>query len=671
MQYSSINQDYELTVYYIADKVNYRVRYFFQNVHDDLYKEIISLDTDFADYVAQNGSYYFKTGTTGEFPAELENISFPGFTQLYHEPDAISADGSTEFVIYFDRNYASVNFNLDGGYGIDPVIYAKYGTTFHVSEPSKTGYTFDGWVQVDRQQQFDGDGNPVLDENGNIVIVEEVLDDTPTRFTSGTIPVSDIYYKACWKSGPTTFTVVYLLQNASDDLYTVYTSRPQDATSGDTVSGDTFASFDRFSQLILNNLTGDTDQEIADKRARLEADFQYFNYDPDNTDAQVTVEGDGTTRVHLYYTRRVYTLRFYYARQQGGSYYISTATRIFSYGTDGNDLTRAVGCMDTEVNDLPQIIGNADGKYQTGQVTLGNDTLYYIQFEAPYGANMDSLWPLGIIGSVQMKDNDATTVYFATWASSKGSYHADHLGEFGDNPNIVGCASQLDKTILMTDTSILTVNFCAYWAKATHPSIRQWVDENYIPVMDGETLDSSIKTVEREDGIYKLHSTYTIIATNESVDAQTATAIEGYTYKSRDVNANGSVNLGGTTINSYTCRFFYSANPYELKFINNNVEEIEKNQNFNYGESIADKYFEPQYTNLAELAPYYRFAGWYTDSEHTNKFDSDGATMPADDPTLYAKWVPVVYTVTFYYDYNNWQSGNTIKTISVDYNDFI
>ena len=124
LKYTDIHESDTITVYYLPDKVHYKVRYFMQNIRDDLYTEDLSLSND----------YYEKSGYTGTFPDELEHIEFEGFTSLFHEPDAIAADGSTEFRLYYDRNYYLVSFDLgEGGYGVEPV-YAKHGTNYTISD---------------------------------------------------------------------------------------------------------------------------------------------------------------------------------------------------------------------------------------------------------------------------------------------------------------------------------------------------------------------------------------------------------------------------------------------------------------------------------------------------------------------------------------------------------
>ncbi len=253
INYTNLNEDKTIVIYYVPAEVKYRVRYYFQNIENDLYTERLDLDAEYTD----------KSGITGTYPAALENIEFKGFTTLFHEPDVIAADGSTVFQIYYDRNYVLMNFELDGGYGVEP-IYAKYGTHFNIAEPHKSGYVFNGW----------------RDENGKV-----------SKFTSGDIPAHDTTYTAVWKAVDTDFTVIFWTENPNDIGYSYNSSIQRQALSGTTVS-----SHDYF-----------TEWDYDDK--------DYFIYDDSRIEEKV-IEGDGSTILNVYFKRRVYTLKFYYARER-------------------------------------------------------------------------------------------------------------------------------------------------------------------------------------------------------------------------------------------------------------------------------------------------------------------------------------------------------------------
>lgn len=88
---SEVSESIEITVLYQPIEVNYSVRYFFQNIGDDLYTE-------------NAGLFSVKSALTGTVVTEEmlklsdANSSYTvGFTKMYHIPDEVAADGSTVF----------------------------------------------------------------------------------------------------------------------------------------------------------------------------------------------------------------------------------------------------------------------------------------------------------------------------------------------------------------------------------------------------------------------------------------------------------------------------------------------------------------------------------------------------------------------------------------------
>lgn len=208
LAYDSVTENIEIKVYYKPIEVNFAVKYFFQNINDDLYAE------DAARYHTDKA----ETGTivTNEY-LESNAGDTTGFTKMYHIPESIAADGSTVFECYYDRNYYLIQFDLNGGYGVDP-IYARYGTPFIVNDPIRHGYTFKGWKLI----AIDTDGNGEWDDT--------LPDDAATELVSA-IPAYNYYYQAQWETVDTEYTVVYWL----DDNY--LGSRIVSEKSGEYVSG--------------------------------------------------------------------------------------------------------------------------------------------------------------------------------------------------------------------------------------------------------------------------------------------------------------------------------------------------------------------------------------------------------------------------------------------------
>lgn len=206
----NVTENAEIKVYYKPIEVNFAIRYFFQNINDDLYTENVRL------YHAGKA----QTGTIIE-DSYLRDYAgdTTGFEKMYHIPETVAADGSTVFECYYDRNYYLIQFDLDGGYGTDP-IYARYGTPIIVNDPVKHGYVFAGW---DRLYDTDGDGIP---DTG----------DGKEDLCESTIPSETYCYKALWEAVETTYTRAYwAVKDDGEREYLGAIRTP--AQSGDTVSG--------------------------------------------------------------------------------------------------------------------------------------------------------------------------------------------------------------------------------------------------------------------------------------------------------------------------------------------------------------------------------------------------------------------------------------------------
>lgn len=191
LNYTGLTTDQVINVYYKPIEVPFAVRFFFQNISDDLYTE----DTN--RYHAGRA----ETGTiiTDERIASWEGDT-QGFTSLYHVPQSVAADGSTVFECYYDRNYYLIQFDLDGGYGVAP-IYARYGAAFVVNTPIRAGYRFDGWqlYMIDQNDNGAWDDAAYPSGEGGVSILTAV-------------PSHNYYYKAKWEADNSSYTTVYWLR---------------------------------------------------------------------------------------------------------------------------------------------------------------------------------------------------------------------------------------------------------------------------------------------------------------------------------------------------------------------------------------------------------------------------------------------------------------------------
>lgn len=185
---NNITENKNYTVTYHPANVGFTVNHYLQNVADNNYT---------LDKTEHVGGY-----TESEVGGDLAE-TYPGFAALLYNTKAkVAADGSTVVEIYYDRNYYMMSFNLDGGYGVEP-IYARYGASVKVENPTKPGYTFNGWEPT-----------------------------VPT-----TVPAENTTYKAKWKvDDSVNYRVQYWQENANDDGFSYESSVQKKAAPGTVIT---------------------------------------------------------------------------------------------------------------------------------------------------------------------------------------------------------------------------------------------------------------------------------------------------------------------------------------------------------------------------------------------------------------------------------------------------
>ena len=237
----NIQEDQNFTVKYTPALVKFSVKHLLQNVSNDEY--------------TQDGDPEIRNGNTGDAVGETLEKHYSGFYSLKYDATVkIAGDESTVVEVKYDRYYYLINFNLDGGYGVEP-IYARYGAPVNVGNPQKPGYTFTGW-------------------SGEIPKTMPVIEN-PLSFTAN------------WEKRTAGFTVVFWYENANDVGYSVAgTFTPADVAPGTQKS------------------SGDYQNQSFEGR-----DDKHFTYNTDKVET-VTVKGDGSTVLNVYYTRNPYTLKF-------------------------------------------------------------------------------------------------------------------------------------------------------------------------------------------------------------------------------------------------------------------------------------------------------------------------------------------------------------------------
>ena len=259
---NNITENKTYTVTYHPANVGFTVNHYLQNVADNNYT---------LDKTEEVGG--FTESEVGDGLAE----TYPGFAaMLYNTKAKVAADGSTVVEIYYDRNYYMMSFNLDGGYGVEP-IYARYGASVKVENPTKPGYTFNGW-------------EPTVPE---------------------TVPAENTTHKAKWQAEKTAkVTVVVWGEDADDENYSYIKSVETTAPVGST----------------LTAIPSGTNLNMGTKLWELKRV------------EQTTVAADGSSVLNVYYDRKEFTLTFKYDYHSGflgiGEGYKKTGTITAKWGAD-------------------------------------------------------------------------------------------------------------------------------------------------------------------------------------------------------------------------------------------------------------------------------------------------------------------------------------------------
>ena len=526
---TSIDGDVAYKVTYKPSEVNYTVRHYVQNTMDDGYTLV---ETDTTGKAFTNA----LVSSLGNLSKEYEGC----YSLLYDGTVRIAADGSTVIDIKYDRYYYLLNFDLGGGYGVEP-IYARYGAPVSVGTPTKAGYTFAGWDQV----------------------------------LPATVPAHNDKFTAKWKEDKAGFTVVFWYENADPETDGTYkysvagTYKPEDVAPGTKVSSDKYKN---------QSFTG--------------RDTKHFTYNAAKAET-VTVAGDGSTVLNVYFTRNEYTLTFKNA--------------VLNCGKVEHSHSHSQCCTKKDAHLWGTIFSpcNTD-KCPYGYEHSHSSSCYKdLTITAKYGADIHNNFPI--------KDGNKT-IWWTVPSGCESFEYGHYLGSIDTMPG---------------ENITFTKHASESGAKIYY----------YVETINGATGDTSyggknykqykVIDLEYDDGT---SLTY----------AEEFHPITGFTqgYSNPNLPVDGSVKMQQ---NNY---LYYTRNSYNLKFYNYNTYVDGKGGSVQYEAPLGSYDFTPGYPDNLEPNAY-KFGGWYTTAGCYDGSEADLSTMimPASDLILYAKWVPVTHTV--------------------------
>ena len=214
--------------------------------------------------------------------------------------------------------------------------------------------------------------------------------------------------------------------------------------------------------------------------------------------------------------------------------------------------------------------------------------------------------------------NGATVTLYANWSSTSVSYTPSRTGyTFGGWYKEAACTNK----VLDTYTPTSDITLYAKWTANTYT-----VTYNYNNATGGKGDNSKSVTYNSKYGTLPSPTRSYLISFNSkggsNCNAKTATWNFGGWYNG---NTNITADTTVTTASNHTLNASWSGGKISLP--------------------------EPTRTG-------YTFAGWYSDEQYKNKVDNNTAYTAIT--TLYAKWTPITYTVT--YNGNGATGGSTANS---------
>ena len=634
------------TVKYAPAKMTYPVYHYQQNINDDGYtlKETTEAEG------------YTESETPAFDSADSLAKTYEGFRALPYVTDTIAADGTTEIVIYYDREYYLMYFDLgENGYGPEPV-YARYGTPIvNPGEPTRVGYTFAYWM-VD----------------GNV-----------TRIPN-TMPAENRLYVAnWWPNEKTTVNVVFWGENANDEEYGYL----RDVSTEIEVDSGTKLGYDG------NNIT------VCGYHSH---DMECYSLTCTQTSHNHKEDGCELTCDHK---DGLHNLNCYSANYTTGA---SAFTKInepnYSYWDwrdEGNGIWRRNRIAASDQYYLN--IGNDWYQAKNGNTNK-------ITFACEHQNHSDSCYACGKTNGTHVHTMDggcytmscqlqththSSGCYIATPDPNASEYYYVRSEEVTANPDgstvlniyydrrtytvtfhYAYSNRQYTKTSTITDkwgadigdrfVAMSTVAGGNLWSEQTSGDspwtgflqIMPTTDRDYYMNRTGSKEAVAYYYTQDTDGVnYSLEKEITVYYSGDTlgITKEDFYPIEGFEY-SHGTSGNGTnMPEPGSYSGFNGAKFYYNRKKFGLTFNDGFDDKRKESVLFGANLSVYEDY-EPECPENYEAASRY-FDGWYLNPQCTGaEYVLSTHTMPPKDLILYAKWTPFYYDIKVYTD-----SSKTVK----------
>lgn len=619
------------TVIYVPTYVKYSVNFYEQHIEDDNYDLVKTTVIDYNNLGDISKDYAKKTGEV--IPNNLSSLYTPaGFYSLKYDPSiTVAADGSTEVNIYYDRYYYLMNFELDGGYGVEPV-YARFGYTIgEIKEPIKSGYIFSGWKKQGSE------------EIGSI---------------PATMPAENQKYYAVWTPNDTAkVTVVFWGENADDTEYSYIKSSQVDVKPGN--------------------------EFIYSEDGTLICALEEHTHSMENDCYKFICTKEKHTHIETCYTCGIES------HSHGTSCYTGVKSVSFAgIGAPNNPsngyISREALSIDGKVIYINGTWYKYTGSTSTGSIaptTCGKTEKIHVHDESCLGCS-----------KIEHTHSIENNCYELICTKTEHTHSSDcYLSGAGLDSNLWTFDKSDTVTVAADGSSVVNVyykrtektltfkyNYKNRNYQSTELITAKWGSDISVQYKKiASNADSTFWSASDEGGdpytnyfgiMPQSSATYYNRGTNGKTGAMTywgqdlngeytvklftVSGVGGYHVTDEDrYEFNGYTYHHGTKNNSDCdgAAFYYTRNSYTLTF-NDGYKDV-KTDSVKFQASLSNySSYVPNVPSAKEPGSV-TFGGWYLNPECTGvEYKLDEHKMPADNLLLYAKWVPVKHTVKFYLD---------------------
>lgn len=643
----AVQENVTVTLYYVAGTAKYTVYHYYQNLEDNQYAldpMIVELEGDIDAYTRAVANHK------------------PGYRCKGIPQTTIAADGSTKVEIYYDREYYTVTFDVNGGIDGPEPIYAKYGTTFDASkvkEPKRKGYRFLGW-------------SPEL--TGTVTIEQSVT------------------YVAQWEAekGHADYTIVLWGQNANDDEYSYLSSHQAWGHVGHEVTWDPENEISHVHTDKCWKLTcvqeEHTHTEKCLKNCPHTHDAACYGGTSQEKPYDEKTESDKENIEQ--FKNLLGTLQngyVYRVRCEAGGYTGNQLKydKYYLYFNDSWYLVSADDCDGDAVKDS----GRINAHKHSGYLSSGNDKDQFWAYKAKLSCTHKHDASCCIYGMEEHTHKDKCGTLTCGLSETPKKYMSDiqpdsKLWDYERSDTVTVAADGSSVLNVYFTRKVFTLQFrkaysnsndfgtiSARWGKNIADEYNAIVKKagssfwsenrgasgpytNYIGVMpqrdityyrympDGDGTSTMTYYAEDLNGTYQVIFTLTFKGTNFNVTDEDRYEFEGFTYDHG-------------TANEEDCdgaEFYYKRNTYSLEFYSASQNATDQQHTVKYQAPLSPYAYTPT-AKPDTLETDAFFAGWYQNPECTGEpYDVATHTMPNANKALYAKWVNGLYTVSTYTD---------------------